>query len=42
MDTHSPDKVRVNAVLSTIDEFYEIYNITENDKMYKERRLKIW
>lgn len=44
MDTHSPDKVRVNAVLSSIDEFYEVYDITENDEMYKENeeRLKVW
>lgn len=42
MDTHSPDKVRVNAVLSSIDEFYEVYDITENDEMYKEKKLKVW
>ena len=43
-DTHSPDKVRVNAVLSSIDEFYEVYGIKEGDGMYvpKEERLNIW
>ena len=43
-DEHSPDKNRVNAVLSTIDEFYEVYNITEKDQMYiqKEERVKVW
>lgn len=44
MDTHSPDKVRVNAVLSSIDEFYRIYNITQDDEMYKpeETRINVW
>ena len=44
MDTHSPDKVRVNAVLSSIDEFYNTFDIQESDGMYKEReqRLKVW
>ena len=44
MDTHSPDKIRVNAVLQSIDEFYDVYNITENDEMYKpeEERVKVW
>ena len=44
MDTHAPDKVRVNAVLSSIDEFYRLYNITEEDEMYKseEERIRVW
>lgn len=44
MDTHSPDKVRVNAVLSSIEEFYKVYDITENDEMYKtkETRVNVW
>ena len=42
MDTHSPDKVRVNAVLSWIGEFYKVYNITEDDEMYKTERMKVW
>ena len=44
IDTHSPDKIRVNSVLSSIDDFYEIYNITENDEMYKNKdeRVKVW
>ena len=33
-DTHSPNKVRVNAVLSSMDKFYEVYDIKEGDKMY--------
>lgn len=44
MDTHSPDKVRVNAVLSSIDEFYRVYDIKEDDEMYKseEERIRVW
>ena len=44
MDTHAPDKIRVNAVLSSIDEFYRLYNVRENDGMYKgiEERVKVW
>lgn len=42
MDTHSPDKIRVNAVLSSIDEFYNVYDISEKNEMYKEKRVKVW
>lgn len=44
MDTHSPDKVRVNAVLSSIEEFYRLYNIIEDNQMYKseEERIRVW
>ena len=44
MDSHAPDKIRVNAVLSSIDEFYRLYNIKESDEMYKpeEERVKVW
>lgn len=43
-DTHAPGKIRANAVLSATDEFYEIYDITEDCKMYcaPEDRPKIW
>ncbi len=43
-DNHSPSKVRVNAVLSSIDKFYEVYDIKEGDKMYvpKEERVGLW
>ena len=43
-DTHSPDKIRVNAVLSSNDKFYEIYNIKKSDDMFinKEDRVKVW
>lgn len=43
-DTHSPNKVRVNAVLSSCDAFYRIYDIKEGDGMYvaPENRVGIW
>ncbi len=43
-DTHSPNKVRVNAVLSSCDAFYKIYDIKETDGMYvaPENRVGIW
>lgn len=43
-DTHSPNKIRVNAVLSSCDAFYDIYDIKETDKMYvaPEDRVGIW
>jgi len=43
-DVHSPNKNRVNAVLSTLDKFYEIYNIKDTDKMYikLEDRVSVW
>lgn len=34
-DEHSPSRVRVNAVLSSCEKFYEIYEIGEDDEMYK-------
>ena len=33
-DEHSPDKVRVNAVLSQFQKFYDTYGIKDTDKMY--------
>lgn len=44
MDTHSPNKIRVNAVLSSCDEFYEVYHVKEKDGMYiaPEDRVGIW
>lgn len=43
-DNHSPNKIRVNAVLSSMDKFYEIYDIKEGDKMFvaKENRVGLW
>ncbi|MEE3343119.1 MAG: M13 family metallopeptidase [Bacilli bacterium] len=43
-DTHSPAKYRVNATLSSTEEFYKIYNINIFNKMYipQNKRIKIW
>ena len=43
-DVHSSNGVRVNATISSIDEFYELYNISEDDEMYvaPEDRLNLW
>ena len=43
-DVHAPSPVRVNAVLSSIDAFYDIYGIKEGDKMYvaPDKRVAIW
>ena len=43
-DEHSPNKNRVNAVLSSTEEFYTVYNIKENDGMYvpKKNRVAVW
>ena len=43
-DTHAPNKIRVNAVLSSCDAFYETYEIEETDGMYTapEKRVGIW
>ncbi len=43
-DVRSESSVRVDAVLASMDEFYQIYNISEDDPMYvpPEQRLKLW
>lgn len=44
-DVHSPGKVRTNAVVSLMDQFYEAYpEIVEGDAMYvaPEDRITIW
>lgn len=43
-DVHSPGEARVNAVVATMDAFYEVYDIKETDKMYiaPENRVKVW
>lgn len=45
IDPHAPGKIRVNAVLSSTDEFYQAYpEIQPGDEMYvsPENRVKIW
>ena len=43
-DTHSPARIRVNAVVALFDCFYEIYGVGENDPMYvaPEDRVRRW
>lgn len=43
-DTHLPNEIRVNQVLNQMDEFYEIYEVTEDSSLYvkEEERLQVW
>lgn len=43
-DSHSPSVIRVNAILSTLDAFYETYGVQEGDGMYiaPENRISRW
>jgi len=43
-DVHSPSWIRVNAMLSTLEAFYETYDVQEGDGMYiaPENRISRW
>ena len=43
-DSHSPNKYRVNAVLSVTDNFYDVYNIYPWNDMYvsSRKRVSVW
>ena len=43
-DVHSPEVIRVNAILSTLDCYYEVYDVKEGDAMYiaPENRISRW
>ena len=43
-DPHSPADYRVNGVVRNFDEWYEAFNITEDDPLYlpPEKRIRIW
>ena len=43
-DSHSPNKFRVNAVLSVTKEFYDVYNIYPWNDMYvsKDKMVSVW
>jgi putative endopeptidase len=43
-DVHSPGRYRVNGVLPHVQEFYDVFKITDKDKMFinPENRAKIW
>ncbi len=44
LDSHSPDKVRVNAVVQQFEEFYKTYGVKEGDGMYvaPEDRISVY
>jgi len=43
-DEHSPAIIRVNAILSALDCFYDVYDVKEGDGMYiaPEKRISRW
>jgi len=43
-DPHSPSEFRVNGPFSNLPEFYEAFNVTKGDKLYRapSARAKIW
>ena len=43
-DVHSSNVVRINAIVASFEQFYEIYGIEEGDPMYvaPEDRLRLW
>lgn len=44
LDNHSPSPLRVNIPVSNFEEFYEIFEVTENDGMFRpiEERIFVW
>lgn len=44
VDPHSPSEFRVNGIVRNIDEFYEAFDVTEDQALYlnPEDRVKIW
>jgi putative endopeptidase len=43
-DPHSPDEFRCNQIVSNLDEYYQAFSVSENDKhfMKAEERVRIW
>lgn len=43
-DTHAPNKLRVNRVLQSLDQFYQVFDIQPGDGMWldPQERVKIW
>lgn len=43
-DVHSPNLFRVNAVMSSMDEFYQVYNVYPWNDMWvsKDNRVEVW
>jgi len=44
MDRHSPAELRVNNIVSQIDEWYDVFDIKVADKMYiaPEDRIRVY
>ena len=44
VDEHSLSRWRVNGILPHVEAWYDVYNITPNDKLYiaPEKRVKLW
>lgn len=44
IDPHSPPEFRCNGVIRNIDDFYEAFDVSENDELYlePEQRVHIW
>lgn len=41
-DPHSPDELRCNQIVRNLDEFYDAFDVNENDALYLSKRVKIW
>jgi len=43
-DPHSPDEFRCNQIVSNLTEFYDAFEVTQNDKhfMAEDQRVRIW
>ena len=43
-DPHSPEPLRANVMAQNLDEFYDSFDVTENDGMWldKDQRVSIW
>ena len=44
LDPHSPPHLRINGILPHIENFYKVFNISENDGMYLsvDKRCSLW
>lgn len=44
LDPHAPGEMRANVAAQCLDEFYEAFNVSENDGMWldPEQRVRIW
>lgn len=43
-DVHSINEYRINGIVNNIDDWYQLYNVTPNNRLYlsPERRVKLW